>query len=53
MNYPKRIGNWWLGDKLGSGFSGKCIFFTNQLYIHLPLFQDLSFALLTFTPAKL
>ena len=22
MNYPDRIGNWWLGDKLGSGFSG-------------------------------
>ncbi|KIM89287.1 hypothetical protein PILCRDRAFT_95199 [Piloderma croceum F 1598] len=22
MNYPNRIGNWWLGDKLGSGFSG-------------------------------
>jgi casein kinase 1 len=22
MNYPQRIGNWWLGDNLGSGFSG-------------------------------
>ncbi|KAH9947624.1 CK1/CK1 protein kinase [Amylocystis lapponica] len=27
--YPQRIGNWWLGDKLGSGFSGSIFRATN------------------------
>jgi hypothetical protein len=32
MNYPNRIGNWWLGEKLGSGFSGALIYKIEQDY---------------------
>ncbi|EKM49490.1 uncharacterized protein PHACADRAFT_214053 [Phanerochaete carnosa HHB-10118-sp] len=31
--YPQRIGNWWLGDCLGSGYSG-AIFKATNIYTH-------------------
>ena len=40
MTYPQRIGNWWLGDKLGAGFSGKFLtYFRRFSYCYLYIFN--------------